>query len=93
MRQLVLNLDSELFARLEREARRAGHTCEELAREAIVACADSRDPERLLKAIARAASARRGESPVAIAEEALLTDNEALALAERPRSRPRGRRG
>jgi len=93
MRQLVLNLDSDLSARLEREARLAHRTCEELARAAIVACVESRDTERFLQSIARAASARGGESPVALAEEALLTDNEALALAERPRSRPRGRRG
>lgn len=93
MRQLVLNLDSELFARLEREALRAGRTCEELAREAIITCVETRDTERFLQAIARAASARGGESPVALADEALLTDNEALAIAERSRSRPGGRRG
>jgi len=93
MPRLTLELDPELSARLDREARRTSRTCEDVARDAIVACIESRDKERFLSAIARAASVREGENPVALAEEALPTDNEVLAIAEEPRPRSIGRRG
>ncbi len=91
MPRLTLDLDPALLARLDREARLASRTRGEFVRDAIVECVESRDKERFIIAIARAASVDEGESPVALAEEALLTGNDAFATAERPK--PRSHRG
>jgi hypothetical protein len=91
-----MRLDDELDRRLAREAELAEQTRSEIARRALEEFLAQRQRQRFLDEIARAASARGARQAVAAAEEALATDNEALALAERgvaePRARYRARR-
>jgi predicted DNA-binding protein len=84
---LNVRLDEDLDARLAREARIAGQTRSELAREAIAAFLDQRERQRFLDEIARAARADRSDA-LAIAQEALPTDNEALSMAEHALHQP-----
>jgi predicted transcriptional regulator len=87
MSLISIRLPEELDAQLNREAETSRRPKSEVARQAIVEYLARRERERFLGAIARAARAARaeGEDPLAIAEEALPLDNEALALAEQPR--------
>jgi predicted DNA-binding protein len=81
MGTLNVRLDDALDHRLAREAEVASQTRSELARDAIAAYLDQRERDRFRADIARAARADRSDA-LAIAQEALGTDNEALELAE-----------
>jgi predicted transcriptional regulator len=89
MATLTMRLDDELDRRLSREAERAEQTRSELARAAITAFLEQQERQRFLDEIARAAREPGGEDPIAIAEEALAADNEALDLAEGVVRQPR----
>jgi predicted DNA-binding protein len=99
MSLISIRLPENLDAELTREAQTCQRPKSELAREAIVEYLARRERERFLGAIARAARTT-GEDGVALAEDALPFDNEALNLAEgrrvhEPRSRyrtPRSKR-
>src|SRR4249920_3556353 len=82
MGALSLRLPDEVDVRLEAEARREGVARSEVARAAIVEFLDRRERDRFLADIARAARNRGNDEALAIAEEALPFDNEALAIAE-----------
>jgi predicted transcriptional regulator len=97
MGALSLRLPDEVEARLDAEARREGVARSEVARAAIVEFLDRRERDRFLAEIARAARARGNEEALAMAEEALPFDNEALAIAEgrtvqEPKAKYRARR-
>jgi predicted transcriptional regulator len=97
MATLNMRLDDELEQRLAREAAIADQTRSELARAAIATFLEQRERERFLAEIARAARERGGREALAIAEESLVADNEALELAEgrsarQPRAAYRARR-
>ncbi len=96
MPTLNMRLDDELDRALSREAELAAESRSELARRAIEAFLSQRQRQRFLDQMARAERARGAREPVAVADEALATDNEALALGEQgvaePRARYRARR-
>ena len=81
MALVSIRLPDDVEARLAREAARLERPKSELAREAIV------ERERFLGEIARAARARGDDEALAAANEALPTDNEALAIGEGVRER------
>jgi predicted transcriptional regulator len=87
MARLSIRLPDNVHARLGREAEAGHRPRSAVACQAIIEYVARGERERFLGAIARAARAARadGEDPLAIAEEALPLDNEALALAEEPR--------
>lgn len=91
MPTLNMRLDDELDRRLSREAELAAESRSELARRAIEAFLSQRQRQRFLDKIARAARARGVREAVAVAEEALATDNEALALGEQGAAEARAR--
>jgi predicted transcriptional regulator len=91
MGTLNLRLDDELERRLAQETELAEETRSELARKAIMEFIERRQRQRFLDQIARAARERGADEAVAVAEEALLTDNEALAVAERSGAKPAAR--
>lgn len=91
MATLNMRLDDELDRQLAREAQRADETRSELARRAIVAFLAQRERQRFLGEIARAARERDAREAVALAEEALVTGNEALRLAEHRIAEPKAR--
>lgn len=78
-----IRLPDDVEARLAREADRLERPKSELARDAIVDYLDRLERERFLGEISRAARARGDDEALAVAKEALTTDNEALALGER----------
>ena len=82
MATLNMRLDDDLDRRLAREAELADQTRSELARLAITAYLSQRERGRFHAEIARAARDRGEDEARALAEEALTTDNEALALSE-----------
>lgn len=82
MSLISIRLPEDLDAELTRAAEASRRPKSELAREAIVEYLARRERERFLGAIARAARGE-GENGLALAEEALPLDNEALELAER----------
>ncbi len=95
MAVLNMRIDDELERRLAREAELEDQTRSELARRAIAEYLAQRERQRFLDEIARAARDRGTSEAVAIAEEALVTDNEALERTERaaqPRASYRVRR-
>jgi predicted DNA-binding protein len=98
MTALSLRMPGELERRLEMEARRAGVPRSEIARTAIEELLDRRERERYLAAFVAEARATYGDSKVreeslALADEALPLDNEALEVAEtRQARRPTRRR-
>jgi predicted transcriptional regulator len=96
MATLNMRLDDDLDRRLSEEASLASETRSEIARRALEAFLAQRQRQRFLDRIARAARVRGPGEAVAAAEEALATDNEALALSEQgvaePRARHRARR-
>lgn len=91
MATLNIRLDNELDQQLAREAELAEQTRSQLARQAIAAFVAQRERERFLGEIARAARSHEGSEAVALAEEALVTDNEALRLAEHLATEPKAR--
>jgi len=91
MPTLNMRLDDELDRRLTLEADLASETRSELARRAIEAYLAQRQRQRFLDRIARAARARGAREALAVAEEALPTDNEALALGEQGAAEPPAR--
>ena len=86
-----MRLDDDLDRRLTREAELAAETRSELVRRAIDEFLSQRQRQRFLDRIARAARARGAREAVAAAEDALATDNEALALGEQGAAEPRAR--
>ncbi len=78
---LNIRIDDELERRLALEAEQFARTRSELVRDAIAAFLDQRERQRFLSEIARAARVDRNDA-LAIAEESLMTDNEALERAE-----------
>lgn len=82
-----VRLDDTLDHRLAREAEVTSQTRSDLAREAIAEYLDQRERNRFHAEIARAARADRSDA-LAIANEALRTDNEALELADRTLQQP-----
>jgi predicted transcriptional regulator len=82
MATLNMRLDDELERRLAREAAIEDRTRSELARAAIAAFLEQRERARFIAEIARAARERGSREALAVAEESLPTDNEALELAE-----------
>jgi predicted transcriptional regulator len=95
-----IRLPDDVEARLASEAARLDRTRSELARDAIVDYLARLERERFLGEIARAARARGEDEALAVADEALPTDDEALALTEgvherkasyraRPKRKPR----
>jgi predicted transcriptional regulator len=91
MATLNMRLDDALDRRLQREAELQDRTRSELARQAIASFLAQRERQRFLDEIARAARRGSEREAVALAEEALGTDNEALAIAEHRVSEPKGR--
>ncbi|MBI3374173.1 MAG: ribbon-helix-helix protein, CopG family [Betaproteobacteria bacterium] len=79
---LSMRLDDEMDGRLAREAERERKSRSEVVREALAAFLDSRERQRFLSDIARAAREVTPAEARAIAEEALPLDNEALHAAE-----------
>jgi predicted transcriptional regulator len=77
-----IRLPDDIEEWLAREAVRLARSKSELARDAIIDYLERLDRERFLSEIARAARARGDEEALATAKEALVTDNEALALGE-----------
>jgi len=84
-----LRLPEELESRLNREANEEGLPRSEIARVAIAEFLDRRERERYIAAFVKEAEASyrsiefRQEAQD-LAEEAVLLDNEALALADAP---------
>ena len=81
MTLISLRLPPDLEAQLNRAAETSGRSRSEIARTAIEEYLAKLERERFLAAIASAARAR-GEDPLAVADEALALDNEALKLTE-----------
>lgn len=90
---LNMRLDDELDRRLAREANLENQTRSELARAAIANYLAQRERRRFQAEILRAARARGDREAVAMAEEALYTDNEALELSENVAAEPKARYG
>jgi predicted DNA-binding protein len=87
-----IRLPDDVETRLAREAERVRRPKSEIAREAIVDYLERIERDRFLGEIARAARSRGDEEVLAVAEEALSLDNEALAIADGPGVRePRAR--
>ncbi len=84
MATLSLRLPDDIDARLERESQSTDRAKSEIVRDAIVEFLTRQERQRFLDAIARAARSGGGDESLAIAEEALPLDNEALAIAESP---------
>jgi predicted transcriptional regulator len=82
MATLNMRLDDELEQRLAREANLENQTRSELARAAIANFLAQRERQRFQAQILRAARARGDREAIAMAEEALYTDNEALGISE-----------
>ena len=92
MTALSLRMPGELERRLDMEARRAGVPRSEIARTAIEELLDRRERERYLAAFVAEARATYGDSKIreeslALADEALPLDNEALEVAETEQAR------
>jgi predicted transcriptional regulator len=77
-----IRLPDDVEAQLAREAARLERPKSELARDAIIDYLARIERERFLNEIARAARARGDDEALAVANEALPTDNEALAVGE-----------
>lgn len=79
---ISVRLPGHIEIGLAKEAEATNRSKSEVARDAIVEYVARRERERFLAEIARAARARGDEEALEIADEALPTDNEALAIAE-----------
>ena len=97
MSLVSIRLPDDLEAQLAREAARAQRPKSEIARDAIADYLERIERERFLSEIARAARERGHAEALAVASEALHTDNEALAASEQavhePKPRYRARKG
>ena len=82
-----IRLPDDVEKRLSREAARLERPKSELARDAIVDYLARLERERFLGDIARAARDRGDDEALATANEALFTDNDALAMGEGVRER------
>jgi predicted transcriptional regulator len=82
---ISLRLPDDIDRQLGREAEATQRPKSEIARDAIAAYLSRQQRDRFLAEIARAARARSGEDPVAVATESVALDNEAQALADGPR--------
>jgi len=82
MSLISIRIPDDIDADLSAEAERSQRGKSEIVRDAIVDYLRRQSRARLLARIARAASARGDDEAVAMAEEALPGDNEALAIAE-----------
>jgi len=91
MATLNMRLDDELERRLAREADLENQTRSELARAALANYLAQRERRRFQAEILRAARARGARAAIAVAEEALYTDNEALELSEHVAAEPKAR--
>jgi len=89
MATLNMRLDDELEQRLAREAQLENQTRSELARAAIANYLAQRERQRFQAQILRAARARGDREAIAMAEDALYTDNEALGLSENVAGEPK----
>lgn len=93
-----IRLPHDVELSLAQEAERTHRAKSEIARDAIVDYLKRQERERFLTEIARAARARGDAQAVALAQEALPLDNEALEMAEiiqgvrEPKARYRPRR-
>lgn len=83
MKRISITLPKGLASELSREARLTRRPKSAVVREAIAEHLSRRERERFLAEIARAA-AEPGDDAIALAEEALPLDNEALRLASNP---------
>ena len=97
MTALSLRIPEELEARLDKEARRAGVPRSEIARTALEDFLARRERERFLAAFVAEARATYGDPTtraemLALADEALPLDNEALQIAETRPTRSKARR-
>ena len=77
-----IRLPDDVEARLSREAARLERPKSEVARDAIIDYLARLERERFLGEIARAARVRGDDEALTVASEALITDNEALAIGE-----------
>jgi hypothetical protein len=82
MSLISLRLPDELDALLNREARTSKRAKSEIARTAIADYLRKQERERFMAEYVRSALRRDPAEALAMAEEALPLDNEALALAE-----------
>jgi predicted transcriptional regulator len=82
MSLVSIRLPDDVEARLAEEAERSQRPKSEIARDAIIDYLKRAERDRFLADIARAARSRDEREVVASAEEALILDNEALAIAE-----------
>jgi predicted transcriptional regulator len=89
MSLVSIRLPDDLEKLLTREAARTQRPKSEIARDAIVDYLERMERERFLGEIARAARERGHPEALAIAAEALTTDNEALAASEHAVQEPR----
>ncbi|HEY0464545.1 MAG TPA: ribbon-helix-helix domain-containing protein [Polyangiaceae bacterium] len=79
---ISLRLPDDLLAKLTQEADQSGKPRSEIVRDAVSSYLAQLERERFLDAIARAARFRGPDEALALAEEALPFDNEALGLSE-----------
>ncbi len=86
MGTLSMRLDGKLEEKLSRAVETEHKSRSELVREALLSYLNERERRRFLDDIARAARELNPAEARSLAEEALLTDNEALGVAE-PRAR------
>lgn len=91
MATLNIRLDDELERRFAREAGLEKRTRSELARTAIESYLTHCERQRFQAEILRAARARGDREAIAVATEALYTDNEALELTEAVVAEPKAR--
>jgi predicted transcriptional regulator len=82
MTLISIRLPDDIDADLADEAERSQRAKSEIVRDAIVDYLKRQERARFLAKIARAARARGEPEAMAMAEEALPGDNEALAIAE-----------
>jgi predicted transcriptional regulator len=95
MAALSLRLPDELASRLDGEARRGGAARSDVARQAIEEFLARRERERFIAGFVAEARAAYGDPSFRaaareLAAEALMTDNEALAIAEGGQRNARG---
>ena len=93
MATLNIRLDDALEMRFAREADLEKCTRSELARTAIETYLTHRERQRFQADILRAAGARGDREAIAVATDALYTDNEALELAQAVVTEPKARYG
>ncbi len=91
MATLNMRLDDDLEARLAREASLLDRTRSDLARTALEAYLAHCERQRFQAEILRAARARGDKEAIAVAAEALYTDNESFDLTQAVLQQPKAR--